>query len=174
MNRALLAIALLVSVPAFAHAQVGSATMCGGANLPGCPKPFVSPTPEIASIGASAQPTWAPLSQTEIETATPCMTRYVLGTGYMQELATCAGEKIIGSGIFFVDKRNGVQLPPDTVVDWRTTPLPDASTAWAVTAVTRIEQMAPHAPWRSEFYVLSGEQLDRMIEKARAEPDWKR
>lgn len=116
------------------------------------------------------QMAWIPLSPEEIADARPCNAKLVLGTGYLNELAICAGEKKIGTGTLFSNNRNGISL--DGEILWKMPPLVPAE-AFTATAWTTVRQAAPYPEWHFDYYVLSGQQLDAIIERARRDPDWK-
>jgi hypothetical protein len=130
-------------------------------------------TPLIATDAA----VW-PLTAAEISDAVPCMTKYQLGLipgDDIEELAICAGEKKISTGILLSPGRTGTALPNDTIVIFRMAPVVLETAGFEAISITTIKQIIESGgpEWQQDFYILSSAQLTKVISNARKNPSWK-
>lgn len=107
---------------------------------------------------------WDALSQAEIDDAHSCVTEH--------EIMICAGEKKIATGIWLMNTI-GNRVIGDTRELRHYRPIPDAP--FQVDAFVSLKQTADSGgpAWEKIYYVISDEQLARIIERARREPEWK-
>jgi hypothetical protein len=83
-------------------------------------------------------------------------------------LAVCAGNKTIATGIIVANSILGSELTGPVEDHWKFT---DKSlNDFTMDAFVSLSQANP--PWEKAYYILSGDQLSRVVEKARREPNW--
>lgn len=129
-----------------------------------------APNQNMEGVLVSAPDNGIPLTVAEITDAHNCF----MGT----MLAICAGDKKISTGIILASRMAMepvpnwwlTKLPDDEKIDMRWPHAEIVHTEFA--AVSMLQQTAPNPEWRKSYYVVDDDQLRRIVENARRDPNY--